>query len=61
VESRRAAGPAPFEELQDEIRSKILDKRFQAERAAYLQKLRDESYVSTFLDEPASNSRRVSR
>jgi peptidyl-prolyl cis-trans isomerase SurA len=61
VENRRAAGPAPFEELQDEIRSKILEKKFQAERAAYLQKLRDESYVSTFLDQPESSPRRVSR
>jgi parvulin-like peptidyl-prolyl isomerase len=61
VERRRAAGPAPFEELQDEIRAKILDKRFQAERAAYIRKLWDESPVSTFLDATASNPRQVSR
>jgi peptidyl-prolyl cis-trans isomerase SurA len=61
VEQRRAAGPAPFEELQDQIRARILDKRFQAERTAYIQKLRDESFVSTYLDESDNNPRRVAR
>jgi peptidyl-prolyl cis-trans isomerase SurA len=61
VDSRRAAGPAPFEELQDEIRTHILNKKFQAERTAYIQKLWDESFVSTFLDDTNSDPRRVAR
>jgi peptidyl-prolyl cis-trans isomerase SurA len=61
VEGRRAAGPAPFEDLQDEIRSRILDKKFQAERAAYIQKLWDDTFVTTFLDDTESNSRQVTR
>jgi peptidyl-prolyl cis-trans isomerase SurA len=61
VDGRRAAGPAPFEELQDEIRGKILDKKFQAERVAYLRKLRQESIVSTSLEETAGNTGRVTR
>ena len=59
VESRRAAGPAPFEELQDVIRSTILDKKYQAERTAYIQKLWDEAFVSTFLDDTDSDPRRA--
>jgi peptidyl-prolyl cis-trans isomerase SurA len=48
VDRRRAAGPAPFEELQDEIRTKILNQKFQAAREEYMKKLRDETPVDTF-------------
>ena len=54
-----AAGPAPFEELQDVIRARSWDRRFQAERTAYIQKLWDEAFVSTFLDDTDSDPRRA--
>jgi peptidyl-prolyl cis-trans isomerase SurA len=58
VEGRRAAGPAPFEELQDQIRTTLQDKRYQTERAAYIRKLWDETFVSTFFDDTDSDPRR---
>lgn len=61
VEERRAAGPAPFEELYDEIRSALLEKKVQAERAAYLKKLRQETLVTNFIDDQARDTRRASR
>ena len=50
VDRRRAAGPAPFEELQDEIRTKILEQKYQAERSAFMAKLRQENPTQTYLD-----------
>jgi peptidyl-prolyl cis-trans isomerase SurA len=58
VEQRRAAGPAPFSELQDRIRSTLLEKKYQSERAAFLQKLWDQTPVSTIFDETESDPRR---
>jgi peptidyl-prolyl cis-trans isomerase SurA len=58
VEQRRAAGPAPFSELQDQIRSTLLEQKYQAERSAYLQKLWDQTPVSTIFDETQSDPRR---
>jgi peptidyl-prolyl cis-trans isomerase SurA len=59
VEGRRAAGPAPFEELQDQIRTTLQDTKYQTERAAYIRKLWDETFVSTFFDETDSDPRRL--
>ncbi len=50
VEGRRSAGPATFEEVQDRIRTAILDKKFQQERAAYVAKLRQKAYIRTMFD-----------
>jgi peptidyl-prolyl cis-trans isomerase SurA len=61
VEGRRPAGPAPFEELQDEIRTTLQDNKYQSERAAYIRKLWDETLVSTFFDDTDSDPRRFSR
>jgi peptidyl-prolyl cis-trans isomerase SurA len=58
VEQRRAAGPAPFFELQDQIRSTLLEKKYVAERTAYIQKLWDRTPVSTIFDESDSDPRR---
>jgi peptidyl-prolyl cis-trans isomerase SurA len=57
VEGRRAAGPAPFEELQDHIRSTLLEKKYQTERAAYIEKLWKETTVSTIFDGTESDPR----
>jgi peptidyl-prolyl cis-trans isomerase SurA len=58
VEGRRGAGPAPFEELQDQIRTALQEKKYQTERAAYIRKLWDETFVSTFFDDTDSDPRR---
>jgi peptidyl-prolyl cis-trans isomerase SurA len=59
VEQRRTAGPAPFSELQDQIRSTLLERKYQAERTAYLQKLWDQTPVSTIFDDSESDPRRL--
>lgn len=49
VDRRRAGGPAPFEELQDEIRSTLFEKKRRSEREAFMDRLRRENPVETFL------------
>ncbi len=58
VEQRRAAGPAPFSELQDQIRSTLLEQKYQAERTTYVKKLWEQTPVSTIFDETESDPRR---
>jgi peptidyl-prolyl cis-trans isomerase SurA len=50
VENRRPAGPATFEEVQDKIRPIIARKKEQAERLAYLSKLRKKTIIWTVYD-----------
>ena len=50
VEQRRSAGPATFAEVQDQIRTAILDKKYQEERAAFVSKLREKAYIRTMFD-----------
>ncbi len=61
VDRRRAAGPAPFEELQDEIRTIILNQKFQVAREDYMKRLRDATPVDTFrmegMERPPSSGR----
>src|SRR5262249_54557192 len=61
VENRRSAGPATFEEVQDKIRSTLNDQRFQAERAAFLARLRERTLVTTIFDDTEFDSHRASR
>jgi parvulin-like peptidyl-prolyl isomerase len=56
VESRRAAGPATFAEVQDKIKEAIHDRKVKTESEAYLEKLRARTIVSTVLDEKPANS-----
>jgi parvulin-like peptidyl-prolyl isomerase len=58
VEERRPAGPATFAEVQDQVRSAILDKKFQEERATYVAKLRQKAYIRTMFDGIESDSGR---
>jgi peptidyl-prolyl cis-trans isomerase SurA len=51
VENRRPAGPATFEEVQDKIRSTLSDQKFQAERTAFLARLRERTIISTIFDD----------
>jgi hypothetical protein len=50
VEQRRPAGPATFEEVWEQIRSSILEKKYQEERGAYVAKLRSKTYIRTMFD-----------
>ncbi len=45
VERRRPAGPATFEEVQDQIKPMLVDKKFQEERQAYLAKIRRNALI----------------
>ena len=56
VEHRRPEGPATFAEVQDEIRSAILDKKLQEERAAYIAKLHQNAYIRTMFDGTENDS-----
>jgi parvulin-like peptidyl-prolyl isomerase len=50
VEARRAAGPASFAEVQDQIKKAIHDEKVRRESTAYLEKLRQRTLVSTVFD-----------
>ena len=58
VENRRAAGPASFEEVQDQLRSAILEKKTHEERVAYIAKLRQKAYIRTMFDRSEDGSER---
>ena len=48
VENRRAAGPASFEEVQDKIKPIVQNQKFQAESAAYINKLRRDTLITIY-------------
>jgi len=48
VEGRRPAGPASFEEVQDQIGPVVADAKFRGERTAYLAKLRRRTLVTLY-------------
>lgn len=50
VEARREAGPATFEEIQDQIRRRILIQKMTKARLDFLAKLRRDTLVSTIFD-----------
>jgi peptidyl-prolyl cis-trans isomerase SurA len=60
VENRRAAGPASFEEVQDQIGPILLKERFRQETTAFIAKLQKDTPVSLYdfsADEQATPSR----
>jgi peptidyl-prolyl cis-trans isomerase SurA len=48
VERRRPAGPASFEEVQDKIKPIVQNQKFQAESAAYINKLRRQTPITIY-------------
>jgi peptidyl-prolyl cis-trans isomerase SurA len=50
VEERREAGPASFEEIQDQIRRRILTEKLVKARTTFLAKLRRDTPISTIFD-----------
>jgi hypothetical protein len=50
VESRRAAGPASFEEVQDQIRRKLMSEKVMKARGEFVGKLRRDTLISTIFD-----------
>jgi peptidyl-prolyl cis-trans isomerase SurA len=50
VENRRAAGPATWEEVQDQIRLKLRSEKIMKARANFVAKLRRQALVSTIFD-----------
>jgi peptidyl-prolyl cis-trans isomerase SurA len=56
VEHRRAAGPASFEEIQDEIRRKLMGEKIVKARSDYLAKLKRGTLISTIFDDTESDT-----
>jgi peptidyl-prolyl cis-trans isomerase SurA len=52
VEDRREAGPASFAEVQDKIRQTLRQQKIQRESTAYLERLRENTYIRTVFDDP---------
>ncbi len=50
VEARRAAGPATFEEVQDEIKPRLIAKKEQEEMQSFLSKIRERTTITTLFD-----------
>ena len=50
VESRRQAGPASFEEIQDQIRRKIMVEKLTKARLEFIAKLKRNTPISTIFD-----------
>jgi peptidyl-prolyl cis-trans isomerase SurA len=48
VEKRRPAGPASFEEVQDQIKPLLVAKKFQEERDAFLEKIKRNALVKIY-------------
>jgi peptidyl-prolyl cis-trans isomerase SurA len=51
VESRRAAGPATFAEVQDKVRRALHHEKVSRESTAYIEKLRRETVITNWFDE----------
>ena len=56
VEKRRSAGPASFEEVQDQIKPRLTEAKFIAERAAFIAKLRKNTLITVYNPEPSKRS-----
>ncbi len=55
VENRRPAGPASFEELQDQIRPALENQKYRDERIAFVAKLKKNTLISIYnpnMDDP---------
>jgi parvulin-like peptidyl-prolyl isomerase len=57
VEDRRAAGPADFSEVQEEIRSKIQAELFQREAEAFTKRLREQTLITYHIKNPRESKR----
>jgi hypothetical protein len=51
VEARRNAGPARFDEVQEKIRETLIEQIYERETKALIEKLRDQTLVTTKFDE----------
>jgi parvulin-like peptidyl-prolyl isomerase len=58
VEARREAGPATFEEIQDQIRRRIMIEKLRNARVDFITKLRRDTLVSTIFDGTDSDPNR---
>jgi parvulin-like peptidyl-prolyl isomerase len=50
VENRRAAGPASFEEVQDQMRNKVMYNKVRKAREVFLARLKRDALISTIFD-----------
>ena len=59
VENRRTAGPATFEEVQDQIRQRVQAEKMRSVREEFIKKLKRDTLVSTIFDGTESDPRRA--
>ena len=50
VENRRAAGPATFKEIQDEMRTKVMYRKMRKANDAFIARLKRDALISTIFD-----------
>ena len=50
VENRRAAGPATFKEIQDEMRTKVMYRKMRKANDAFIAQLKRDALISTIFD-----------
>ena len=61
VEGRRDAGPARFDEVQDQIRETIGERKYQNAVQAYLDEMRERTLITTIFDGTQSAPRQAAR
>jgi parvulin-like peptidyl-prolyl isomerase len=61
VESRREAGPLRFDEVQDKIKPKVMERNYQKAIENYLNRLRSKTLIRTMFDNSESDPRLARR
>jgi parvulin-like peptidyl-prolyl isomerase len=61
VESRREAGPLRFDEVQDKIKPKVMERNYQKAVENYLNRLRSKTLIRTMFDNSESDPRLARR
>jgi parvulin-like peptidyl-prolyl isomerase len=55
VENRRRAGPARFDEVQDQVRVAVADEKRKKAAGGFLADLRQNTIISTMFESPTSD------
>jgi parvulin-like peptidyl-prolyl isomerase len=61
VENRRAAGPASFKEVQDEMRNKVMSRKARKAREVFIARLKRNALISTIFDGTESDPAAVDK
>jgi hypothetical protein len=61
VEAKREEGPAPYDEVQDQIKTRVLEEKFQKHAREFVDSLRAKTIVTTVFDPPPGGPKPASR